>query len=247
MTKVKSVASTTLALMSLSVAMASVAAAELPELTRAKSTEAIKSEIRGRSRIATKTVLETASGTTVKCGRTTSKGGKAKGTKESEGTVVTFTECSESLFGGKCQNTTTSGQIVTNALSTRIGYIVGSKQTEVGLELYPTATNLSLHISEGAGAALATFECTGGFAKIQVQGAVIGTLGNGEHNKPTFELSLNFAKGAIAGSQKVTEIEGGKMTLVHLESSLNKGKFENSNQQGEGFLEVPFEEIELKA
>jgi hypothetical protein len=225
----------------------SAASAVLPELTKAKTPNTIKGEITGKSKAKTKVVLEVAGGTTIKCEKETNKGGKATNTKESEGTVIKLEGCNESLFGGKCQNTATANEIVTNEISTLIGYIVGSKQTEVGLELYPTKTNTSLTIKESAGAAFVTFECTGGFAKSQVQGAVIGTLGNGEHNKPTHSLSLNFAKGATAGSQKVTEIEGGKMKNVHLESSLNKGTFENANKQMEGFFEVLAEEIELKA
>jgi hypothetical protein len=247
MTQVRITVLAMFAVLALSAVVASSASAALPEITTAGSTLAPTGEITGKSKAGTKTVLETAAGTTVKCESAVSKGGKATNTKESKGTKVTFKGCSESFFGGKCQNTATAGEIVTNEISTLIGYIVGSKQTEVGLELYPTATTAGLKISEGAGAAFVTFECTGGFAKIQVQGAVIGTLGNAEHKKATHSLSLNFAKGATAGSQKVTEIEGGKMKNVHLESSLNKGTFENSNQQAEGFLEVLAEEIELKA
>jgi len=232
----------------------SASAAALPELTKPGTETAVAGEIAGKSKEKTKTVLETANGTTVKCEKATSKGGVASNTKESAGTVVSFTGCTESLFGGSCKstNTTVAGEIKTAEISTKIGYIVGSKKTEVGMELYPTKTNEALKIEAGnKGPSFVEFSCTGGFAKIEVQGAVIGTLGNGEHNKAVKSLSLNFAKGATAGSQKVTEIEGGKMKNVHLESNLNGGTFENSNQQGEGFIEnivsKAVTEMELKA
>jgi hypothetical protein len=232
------------AVLALSAGAASVASAALPELVSGKG-GAVKGEIKGKSEAKTTTVLESMNKTTVTCQSASSAKGKAGGEgkeplKETEGTVVTFKECKESLFGGNCENTKTAGEIVTTALETKLGYVTGSGKKEVGLEFYPAKTNAELTTP------FVKFECTGGFAKIEVRGAVIGQFGAGEFNKKTKSLKLVFEKGAEAGEQKITEIEGGKMKNVHLESSLNKGTFELSNQQGKGVVEFE-EEVELKA
>lgn len=233
MKKIRLIGLTVVAVLAFSaVATASASAAE-PELISVATKGEVKGNISGKSTPKTKTVLETANGSTVKCEAATSTGGKAKGTKESTGTKVTFTGCTESVFGGKCENNGKGG-IETVALLTKIGYVTGSKKTEVGMQLTPES-----------GTSFVTFSCLGGFAKIEVRGAVVGNFGKGEFKKSTTSLKLVFEKGATAGSQKITEIEGG-VANAHLESSLNKGTFENSNQQGEGVVEFA-ESVELKA
>jgi hypothetical protein len=234
MKRLKTLGLTLVAVFALAAVSASAASAALPELVNKGGTE-VKGEITGKSKAETETTLETANGTTVKCKTAKSTAGKAKGTKETTGTKVLFTGCVESVFKGKCNSAgKAAGEIETNALKTLMGYVVGSEKKEVGLELSPET-----------GETFVTFECVGGFLKIEAKGHVIGLLGKGEFKKLTKSLSLVFAKGATKGSQKLTEIEGGTKN-AHLESSLNKGTFENSNQQGEGVVEYA-EEVELKA
>lgn len=234
-----------MAVLALSAFAVSSASAAAPELIRAgKPGEAVKGEIKGKS--SGSTVLETEAGTKVTCESAESKGGTTEGTKEplkeTKGTVVLFKGCTESLFKGKCKSAKpgVAGEIETVALAGIIGFQPGSK-TEADLELRPEKTEAPL---EGANGAFVIFECTGGFAKIEARGAVIGMLGKGQFNKSTKSLNLLYEKGAKAGTQELTEMEGGFMKEAKLESSLNKGKFEKSNQQGEGTVEFA-EAVEL--
>jgi hypothetical protein len=234
MKRIKLLGLTVVAVFAFSAVAVASASAALPELVGVTSKGTVGGTIEGASKAETKTVLETKNGSKVTCNTAKSTGGKATNTKESTGNKVTFTGCVESIFGGKCENTATAGEIVTNTLKGVIGYVEGSAKKEVGLELTPEST-----------AQFVTFECTGGFAKIEVKGAVIGQLGAGQFNLHEKALNLVFVKGTNKGEQKIKQLEG--KAAVKLESSLNKGAFEESNQQGEGTIKSSVEEIELKA
>jgi hypothetical protein len=237
MRRINVLAMVAFAALALSASAVSSASAAPPELIRAgKPGEVVKGEIRGESQ--THTVLETENNTKVTCEDAKAKGGKAVTTKEFAGTKFLFTGCVESAFKGKC-NTKGKGQgeIETAETVGLIGFEPGSS-TQVDLELRPKATTSELRAS------FALFECAGGFAKIETRGAVIGMLGFGELNKSTVSLELVYAKGVFAGEQELTEMEGGFMTTARLESSVNRGTFEHSNQQGEGLVEFA-EEVEL--
>ena len=235
-----------LAVLALCAVTASAAFAAEPELIRAgKKGEAVKGAITGKSKGST--TLETAGGTKVTCTSATSSGGTTSGTKEplkeTKGTKIAFKGCKESVLNTACK---TSGdaaeEITTVAIDTKIGYVSNptTKKTEVGLEFLPEGT------TEALKATFTKFECTGGFTKIEAIGAVIGLFGKEQHKKSTKSLNLVFGKGEKAGTQEILGITGGFMTEAHLESNVNKGTFEKSNQQGEGTVE--FEEaVELNA
>jgi hypothetical protein len=227
-----------MAVLALSAFAVSSAFAAAPELIRAGSgakPEVVKGEIKGTSK--GNTVLETANKTTVTCTAAKAKGGKAVTTKETSGTKFLFTGCVESALGGKCNTKgLKAGEIETSETIGLIGFKKGT--TEVDLELRPKTTTSELKVS------FVLFECVGGFAKIEAKGAVIGMFGVGELNTVTKSLKTVFAKGTKAGEQELTEMEGGFMTVGKLESNLNGGAFENSNQQGEGLTEFE-ESVEL--
>ncbi len=231
--------------LALSAFVASSASAALPELTRPGTTAPVLGEITGESATGTKTVLETEKGTTVKCEKAVSKEGKAVTTKEITGIKIVFTGCTESVFGGKCRTkgSTNEGEITTGAITGLLGYLSKPESKEVGLELRPAKTPEAL---KGENSTFVLFECTKGFAKIEARGAVIGTLGAGEHNESKKSLKLGFETNG-KGVQKDLGIKGGFMEEAHLESSLNEGKFEKSNQKGEGTTSVAGENAELKA
>ena len=229
-----------MAVLALSAFAVSSASAAAPELIRAGSgakPEVVKGEITGTSE--GETVLETENKTKVTCTSATAKGGKAVTTKETEGSKFLFKGCKESIFNGSCKSSEKGeGEIETSATIGLIGFKPKST-TEVDLELRPKGTPEALTTS------FVVFECTKGFAKIEARGAVIAMLGEGQLNKSTKSLKTVFEKGASAGLQELTEMTGGFMEKeVHLESSLNKGKFEKSNQQGKGSTEFA-EAVEL--
>jgi hypothetical protein len=217
-----------LALSAFAVSSASAA----PELIKAGSpgTKLAKAGIGGKSATGTSTVLETANKTKVTCTSAESKGGVEVTTKEIAKGKFLFKGCTESVFGGSCKSSgKSSGEIETNETTAIIGFNP-SHETEVDFEVRPTGTTSELKV------AFVTFECTGGFAKIEARGAVIGMFNESELNKSKTSFGLTFAKGATAGTQELTKMTGGFMTEAKLESSLNKGTFEGSNQQGEGTL-----------
>lgn len=218
------------------VAVASASAA-LPELTKPGTMEKVEGEITGKASGATK--LETAGGKIVECTAATSAKGKSVNTKETEGTVITFTGCS-SPGAGACtsESAKNSGEIITSAIKTKIGYLSGTSG-EVGIEFFVTRESTLT-------ATFVKFGCLGGFAKIEVHGALVCRLGKAQHNTPTMSLTLECNKGSTAGSQEFTHIEGGVMTEAKLQSNLNGGTFEASNQQGSGTIEFA-EKAELKA
>jgi hypothetical protein len=226
-----------MAVLTLSAFAVSAASAAAPELIRAgKPGEVVKGEIKGKSE--GNTVLETENGTTVACETAEVKSGKAASTKELTGKFA-FKGCKESLFGVKCNTKgKAGGEIETGETTGLIGFRPGSKEAEVDLELRPTGTKESLETP------LVTFECTGGFAKVEVRGAVIGMLGEGELKKSTKTLKVLYEKGSKAGTQELTEMTGGFMKEAKLESNLNDGKFERANHQGIGKLEFA-EAVEL--
>jgi len=226
-----------MAVLALSAFAVSSASAAAPELFRAgKPGSIVLGEIKGSSK--GNTVLETANKTTVTCTSAKAKGGKAVTTKETSGTKFLFTGCVESALKGKCNTKGLgAGEIETSETIGLIGFKPGST-TEVDLELRPKGTTSELKIS------FVLFECVGGFAKIEAKGAVIGMLGVGELNKSTKSLSTVFAKGEKAGLQELEAMTEGFMTAAKLQSNLNGGTFENSNQQGEGLTEFA-EAVEL--
>jgi hypothetical protein len=235
-----------MAVLALSAFAVSSASAAAPELFRAgKPGSLVLGEIKGKS--SGSTTLESKNGTKVTCEKAESKGGEATNTKEIAKTTVKFNGCKESLFGGKCNTAKlAAGEILTAELTGKIGFEPKST-TEVDLELKPAKTEDKeggKEVLEGSNGAFAVFECTGGLAKIEARGAVIGMLGKGQLGKSTKSLNLLYEKGASAGLQELTSMEGGFMTEAKLESSLNGGKFEPSNQQGEATTEFK-EAVEL--
>lgn len=212
-------------------AIASASAmAALPELVNAKG-EAVKGAVTGASE--GETILESKSGIKVTCTSGTSTG-EVTGLKTVGKTVVTFKGCKESIFGNKCQTKgEEAGKIVTLKIKGTIGYIKKAVPIEVGLDLQP----------EVAGN-FVTFEC-GAFAKEEVKGSVIAPITPiNTKVKTTGSFTLKYEKGASAGLQKVTKFEGGAEDV--LESALNGGGFEKSNQQGTAKVKLA-EEAELKA
>lgn len=131
--------------------------------------------------------------------------------------LVTFLGCKLSgTFPCSSGEGAGTEEIMTSSLHVTLGYIKKSTK-EVGTQLSGTGG------SEGN--LLALFECnTGGgtFQAAKVKGSVIGTIA--PINEPTLKLTINFAESG--GVQAVLKLEGGSKSF--LETSLNKGVFENS-------------------
>jgi len=217
------------------VAVASASAA-LPELTKPKSTtELTKKGLKGK-KLGANPILENKKSEKVECTEAELKSGEGKGTKEVTKVKILFSGCTASFGFVECNNKGKNGkgEIETNELEGEIAYINKSK-TEVGFLLKP-ATGQTVFV---------TFEC-GGIAKQEVKGSVISKIGEVNKEIKTGEhLTVKYKKGAGAGEQEVTKLEG-KTGEFFLESKLNKGAFEKSNEQAEGSVE--FEEAaELKA
>jgi hypothetical protein len=170
--------------------------------------------------------LETASGAFVECTGATGSG-EVSGTKKFLHVKIAFTGCKESVFGNKCQNTGTAGEIVNGESEGELGFRPGS--TEVGLALLPTARSAEEKKNHTFEAQFVEFQC-GALAKSKVKGGVIGlaTPSNKLVTPPETQI-VKYEKGATKGSQLVnslTGVEGG--ATINLKSSLNGGAFENA-------------------
>ena len=175
--------------------------------------------------------LETANGNTVKCTKSSSTG-TAESEKKVKKVVVTFEGCEATIGGIKAKCNTAgevAGKIVTKELEGELGYI--NKATpSVGLDLWPASRTAEEKTKHTFNALFVEFECTG-FAKSKVRGSIIGELTpvNGAAGKT---LTLTYKKGAAKGEQlikKMETVEGGVEDV--LESSLNNGAFEKSNEE----------------
>jgi hypothetical protein len=221
---------------------ASSASAALPELTQKGTNEALTGEIHGTS--AGGLEYETVSGMIEECRTAKLKGGKELNTKEITGIHLVLTGCIETEFGSECHSAgKKGGEIESVALTGKIGYISKpeSKKTEVGLELRPTEENAELTKP------LVKYECTGGFSDNEWRRTIVGLLGQGQHNKASLSLSLEYDKGSAHGLQEDTGIEGGYATESFLEGSMNRS-FEKMNWQGGLVIESGAKQwMELKA
>lgn len=204
-----------------------------------EQTELIKKGITSTSGAGT---LETAGGTKVKC-TADSDVGTASGTKKVVKVVVKFTGCTSTL-GVKCTTEkAAAGEIITEELEGEIGYISKAAKT-VGLDLWPSSRTAAEKKNHEFKKLEAKFVCAG-FITSEVRGSIIGKVT--ETNKKTTKLTLTYVKGAKAGEQELKKLEGveGEVEDV-LESSLNGGAFEKSNEETTD-TNTYEEEVELKA
>jgi len=152
--------------------------------------------------------------------------GEINGAKTVNKVLVTFTTCKLAGTTAPCENTTTSGEIVTNELDGELGYIKKPAPIEVGLVLLPEV-----------GEVFATFEClTSPVVLIEVKNKVIGLIT--PINTPAGEFTLAFKQ--KAGVQEPTNFEG------HLEEVLLLG---NGLAAGEATIDtiVMSEPVEIMA
>jgi hypothetical protein len=177
--------------------------------------------------------LETTGAKKIVCSAGTATG-EYTGAK-TETVTLTLTGCERPATHSPCQSAAAaSGQIVTNQLEGRLGFIRSGSKAIVGLDL----------AREGA---LATFECAssapGGKEVVTLEGSAIGMV------KPIDLMSTQFTDAYTqkAGHQKPEQFEGGlKDTLV---SSVLAGLEKSSEQIGlAATLTVTGEEpLEIKA
>jgi hypothetical protein len=229
MQRLKVIVLALMAVFAISVVAVASASAAKPELVKngEAGVELSKKTITTKSKEGTEPKLEDANKNTVTC--KAEKGmGTGKGTKEVEKTTATFTGCKGSN-GAECNTKNKAkGEIVTNGLKGRIGYLEEkAAPPKVGLLLEPEGTQF------------AEFECGSIFTKNNVTGSLIGQVTPVNTLKAAKSpYLLNYQKGGSAGSQLFTKFEG-EATEHHLTSEL-LGSKANSNEQAE--IEVEFEE-----
>jgi hypothetical protein len=228
--KIPALTATALAALALSAIATAVAGAAQPELVKeGKAGVPLTQRKFTTERKGETLTLENANKETVKCTEEKGSGeGVLNSTKAVEKVTVEFFGC-KSGTGLKCENNGAE-KIKTNALNGEIGYIKGTAGTTkvVGLLLKPET-----------GTTFATFVC-GGFANNTVTGAVIGEMTPKNVRVKTTEFfKAIYEKGATAGSQKFTELEGEGAPKT-LQSSLFGGTPKASNEQGDA--QVKFEE-----
>lgn len=181
-------------------------------------------------------ILETAAGTKVVCKTQSATGqydvdispttGKQLPTNEVEKVIAKFQGCAIPALGITCKTAgAPEGEIVTNALAGKLGYISGkgTKTPVVGQELHP-------ELKKGL---FATFECGGGAAVVKVgEGpgkggdCIIAPVGPANVSSTTVEQKYSGASGV----QNPQHFEG-STKICNLESNLNGGAFERATQQ----------------
>ena len=171
--------------------------------------------------------LETANGTKVVC-KTQSATGEYKSTtstKEVTNVIAKFYNCAIPALGITCNTAgAAAGEIVTNKLGGKLGYISGkgTKTPSVGQELHPL-------VKKGA---FTTFECGGGAVKVVV-GEGAGKGGDciiapvGPVNVSSTTATQNYS--GAGGKQEPQHFEGSTKTC-NLESNTNGGAFERATQ-----------------
>jgi hypothetical protein len=193
-------------------------------------------------------VLETVSGNTVKCTTQAAVGeyhekGTVLSTKEVFHVVATFTGCSAPALGLSCKTPGhPEGEIVTNELEGKLGYISGkgTKTPVVGQELKPAKT--------APGKVFAKFECGPGLATIEV-GQGLGKGGDcviapvEAPNVMAVRASQTYS--GSGGAQNPQHFEGSTRTC-NLESRTNAGAWERATEALVTEI-TSEEELELKA
>jgi len=141
------------------------------------------------------TVLTTSNNETVTC--TGSSGsGAYNATSKTTGTIeLSFTGCTESVFGSSCSNTATAGKITTTTVTFTNEYVTDNK-TSPGVTLKGT----------GAEEHFATFTCASGGVEIKVTGTVMGQLEANEcgTTSTTHKLEFNSISHGVQEHTKVT-------------------------------------------
>ncbi len=177
-------------------------------------------------------VLETAAGTKVVCTAQSATGeylekGATPSTKEVHHVVATFTGCTLPLISAPCNTAgKASGEIVTNELEGKMGYISGkgTKTPVVGQELKPQK-NVTSKL-------FAAFECGAGAVKIEV-GQGTGKGGNCiiAPVEPANVMSTNATEtySGSGGKQSPQSFEG-STKVCNLESRANGGAWERATQ-----------------
>jgi hypothetical protein len=155
--------------------------------------------------------LLTVNGHEVTCEADTDSG-QITGPKEVGVVFIKFTGCKEPSLGVPCSTAgAASGEIRTNELKGRLGYIVKSTK-EIGLLLEPTAGSPNL---------FAEFKCTS-IVTIKVKGAVIGRSEPVDKFSKTGELKYKQASGV----QEPIEFENKEKGI--LETKISSGSYEQS-------------------
>jgi len=188
-------------------------------------------------------LLVTTSGATVECEADTNTG-KLTGPTTDEVTV-TFTKCKTTIGGMNLVCGTkgaAAGTIVTNLLSSKLGFIKKGAPTEVGDSLSPKTPKT-----------FATFECSLGgvtVATIEVgEGAgkggdsVIGKITPLNTSTANYTLTFKCATAPPSGVQEFTKFEGGALDV--LESSTNGGAFERACEQSTDNLTLSVSNLEI--
>jgi len=142
------------------------------------------------------TTLTTNNNETVNCTGSTGSGKYNAGSGTTGTVELTFTGCTESIFGTSCSNTATAGTITTtsNLAFTNV-YLSDNKET-------PGTTIAGV----GAEKHFATFTCAGGSVKIVVTGSL---LGHSEAPCKTVSKELkNTFESTAHGVQKYMKVTG---------------------------------------
>jgi hypothetical protein len=194
-------------------------------------------------------VLETVSGNTVKCTKETAVGeylekGTTPSTKEVHHVVATFTGCSAPALGLSCKTAGhAEGEIVTNELEGKMGYISGkgTKTPVVGQELKPGKT--------APGKLFAKFECGPGLAIIEVGKGTVAPTGNDCIIAPiapvnVMALTATETYSGSAGKQNPEKFST-STKICNLESRTNGGAWERATQALTATV-IAEEELEIK-
>jgi hypothetical protein len=200
-----------MAILALSAVASATASATLPEFSPASGVT-LKGKAVGNA------ILETKSGTKVKC-----TGGSSGGEVTAEKTVskvkIIFTGCESSGF--KCKTPgAASGELVTEELTGTLGYISKAGK-EVGILFKPTS-----------GTKFIEFECVGGIVKTQVTGSVICPIKPVNTKTTKFTLLCKQTKGV----QSPLKFEG--LAEESLKTSINGGTPEQSGEEAEASIET---------
>lgn len=127
--------------------------------------------------------------------KTSSSAGEVQNSKEVGKITVTYKECKEEGTSNACTTSGhSSGEIATNVLKGRIGYVLPKSGKITGVELEPAS-----------GTVFAAFTCTGAANNVTVEGCTIGEAT--PLNVISTEGHLTFAESSK--KQLYTEIEGG--------------------------------------
>jgi hypothetical protein len=170
-------------------------------------------------------VLETVAGTKVTCKAATNNGTiPANGANAVREATVTFTGCEAAGF--KCKTAGgAAGEVQTNPLKGKLGYLGTVESGKVGVDLVPEAGEL-----------LAEISCAGGFAKAKVRGDLIAEIA--PVNVASKEFSLTFKQ--TSGKQE--------WASIFLEEPFESGKYEEVDSVLESSIDgFPFKDAGLES